>query len=111
MAIEFLSRTFCEKVKAKGMYADGKGLYLQVGEGGRAKSWIFRYAVAGRDRNMGLGSFDTYTLDEARAKAVECRKLRDEGIDPITHRQQQKHERTLAARLKAKANITLRECA
>ena len=35
------------------MYADGGGLYLQVGPTG-AKSWIFRYMLEGRARAMGL---------------------------------------------------------
>jgi hypothetical protein len=49
--------SFVATVKTKGMYFDGGGLYLQVGDGGRAKSWIFRYHVKGRgDRQIGLGS-------------------------------------------------------
>ena len=38
-----------------GMYADGGGLYLQV-TGTGAKSWIYRYMLRGREREMGLGS-------------------------------------------------------
>ena len=46
------------KVKTPGMYADGAGLYLQVsgdGENSLAKSWIFRFTLRGRFREMGLG--------------------------------------------------------
>jgi hypothetical protein len=35
------------------MYAGGNGLYLQVSEGGA--SWIHRYMLGGRAREMGLG--------------------------------------------------------
>jgi hypothetical protein len=47
------------KVKKPGMYADGAGLYLQVtgdGESKVAKSWIYRFTLRGRSREMGLGS-------------------------------------------------------
>lgn len=77
------------RTKDPGRYADGGGLYLQVGAGG-ARSWIFRYAALdGRriDREMGLGPAHTITLAEARGKAADARKLRLEGIDPIAARQ------------------------
>lgn len=38
-----------------GMHADGSGLYLAVKASG-AKSWMFRYQIAGRRREMGLGA-------------------------------------------------------
>jgi integrase len=68
-----------------GMYADGAGLYLQVtGEG--AKSWIFRFSLRGRSREMGLGSISAMSLSDARTKAAQCRRLRQDGIDPIEAR-------------------------
>jgi integrase len=73
-----------------GMYADGGSLYLQVTtskDGLRFnRSWIFRYRVAGRLRDMGLGSVDTLSLSEARERAREQRKQRLDGIDPIEQR-------------------------
>jgi integrase len=75
----------------KGVYADGGGLYLQVGKGG-AKSWLFRYRFGltnpgkPRIREMGLGSCDTFSLAEARQKATDCRKLLYDKIDPIEAR-------------------------
>ncbi len=69
----------------KGMHADGGGLYLHIAELG-ARSWIFRFMLNGRAREMGLGPVHTISLAEARAKATECRKLRLEGIDPIEAR-------------------------
>src|SRR5262249_49031141 len=36
-----------------------------------------------RPRWMGLGPFPLYGLQEARAKALEARRLRHEGVDPI----------------------------
>ena len=73
-----------------GMHADGGGLYLQVtvGAGGRLnKSWLFRYAIDKRERQMGLGSLVQVKLADARQKAAECRRLRLGGIDPIDARE------------------------
>jgi integrase len=73
-----------------GMHADGGGLYLQVTKtvaGQLNKSWLFRYSVGGRDRQMGLGSVTEVKLAEAREKAVECRRQRLDGIDPIEARE------------------------
>src|SRR6266702_3692493 len=93
------------KVKKPGLYADGAGLYLQVtgdGETKVAKSWIFRFTLRGRSREMGLGSLSIFGLAEARAKATECRRLTYEGIDPIEAR---KAARARAA-LDAAASLT-----
>lgn len=78
----------------KGMYPDGNGLYLQVTESGR--SWIFRYALHGRSREMGLGPLHTVSLGEARQRAAHCRKLKLDGIDPIEDRDRQLMEARLA---------------
>jgi Arm DNA-binding domain len=73
------------QAKKRGYYSDGGGLFLQVGATG-SKSWVFRYREAGRLHEMGLGPTHTVTLAEARQKALECRKLRLEGHDPIAER-------------------------
>src|SRR6266498_2569176 len=76
-----------------GMHCDGGGLYLQavLGAGGVVrKSWLFRFAENGRERQMGLGSLDNVSLAQARDKAAECRRLRQEGIDPIEARNSQR---------------------
>jgi len=78
-----------------GMYPDGAGLYAQITEGGA--SWIYRYRVdKQRVREMGLGSLDLYSLKEARALALDARKLRHQGVDPVDHRR--------AVRAQAKLN-------
>jgi integrase len=93
-----------EKAKQPGMYADGGGLYLQVTEGGA--SWIYRYMLAGRAREMGLGPLALFGLSEARAKTLDARRLRHEGIDPIEAR---KAER-VRARLDAAKALTFKQC-
>ena len=98
------------KVKRPGMYADGAGLYLQVtGDGDKrvAKSWIFRYQLRSRAREMGLGSFATFGLAEARIKATECRRLTYDGLDPIDARRAERARIELET---AKA-LTFKACA
>lgn len=78
-----------------GRHADGKGLYLLVKpkrnrktgaiESG-ARSWVLRVQVSGRRRDFGLGSIDLVSLEEARDKARESRKLAKAGLDPALER-------------------------
>src|SRR3954454_3728727 len=74
-----------DKAKRPGMYADGGGLYLRVTESG-AKNWVFRFMLNGRPRWMGLGPLELYGLQEARTKALDARRRRHEGTDPIEAR-------------------------
>lgn len=73
------------KAKKPGRLADGGGLYLSINHDGN-KSWVYRYMLGGRSREMGLGSFNTIGLREARDAARDCRKLCRDGIDPIEQR-------------------------
>jgi integrase len=77
----------CKKAGV-GVHGDGGGLALQIQPGahGVRRTWIFRYMIAGRARTMGLGSYPEITLQRAREKAQESRKLKGEGIDPIEHK-------------------------
>src|SRR6516165_4379708 len=93
------------RAKAPGMYADGGGLYLQVTEGGA--SWILRYMLNKRAREMGLGPLALFGLSEARAKALDARRLRHEGVDPIEARKAARARKRLDA---AKA-MTFQQCA
>jgi integrase len=77
-----------EKVSAKlskrqGFHAVGgvPGLYLRVMAGSR--SWVLRYMIAGRRRDLGIGSYLDLTLAEAREEAREQRKLIIKGVDPL----------------------------
>ncbi len=89
-----------------GYYCDGGGLYLQVSEAG-SKSWIFRFAMNGKERQMGLGPFHTVTLADARIAAADCRKLLLRQIDPIEARDADKTRKAL----QDARSITFAECA
>jgi integrase len=90
----------------RGFHADGGGLYLQVSKFG-TKSWVFRFTLNKRPREMGLGPLHTVSLVDAREEALKCRKLVRESIDPI---EQRKHLRGLIL-AEAVRHMTFSECA
>ena len=80
-------------------FGDGDGLYLQVAPGD-TKSWLFRFTLRGKAREMGLGAAgdppDGVPLAKARILASEARaKLRD-GVDPIGNRQAERETKARA---------------
>ncbi|MDU9002402.1 tyrosine-type recombinase/integrase [Sedimentitalea todarodis] len=72
-----------------GRHGDGRGLFLYVKPSG-ARSWVLRYQVKGRRRDLGLGPYPDVSLAMARDRAAEARRLIAEGEDPITKKQQAK---------------------
>jgi integrase len=72
-----------------GKYPDGANLWLRVGPNG-SKAWFFRYTIAGRTREMGLGPWPLVPLSEARDKATAQRRLVLDGVDPIAARDAKK---------------------
>lgn len=101
-----LSAVGIKHLKEPGYYADGDGLYLQVSPTG-TKSWVFRFMLNKRAREMGLGSFNVFSLAEAREKVRKYRQLLDEGIDPIAYRKAEREKKlTVTAQRR-----TFEECA
>ena len=94
-----------------GRHADGAGLYLVVKPTG-AKSWLFRATIAGKVRDVGLGSAgpgatslaDARTL--ARAKALEVAS----GVVPVSDRRKRTLE-VKAANAATKSGKTFKEVA
>jgi integrase len=108
--VERLSATKVAKETAAGLYADGAGLYLRVGRGG-AKNWAFRYMLAGKAREMGLGGLTKVSLADARKKAGEVRRLLADGVDPIQHKEEIEAKREAAEKLAAARSMSFDECA
>lgn len=76
------------KVKAltePGSYVDGDGLMLVIGATGAAR-WKLRATIAGKRRDVGVGSLKVLSLADARAKAAELRRQIALGLDPIAGR-------------------------
>lgn len=84
------------KLRKPGRYPDGHGLYFQV-LGPANRSWLFRYARAGRERWLGLGPLHTVTLKEARVRAKAARLQLLDGIDPLEVKRAKKATEVLAA--------------
>ncbi|MDO6729586.1 integrase arm-type DNA-binding domain-containing protein [Marinovum sp. 2_MG-2023] len=72
-----------------GRHGDGRGLFLYVKPSG-ARSWVLRYQVHGRRRDLGLGPYPDVSLAMARERASEARRLIALGEDPIAKKQQAK---------------------
>jgi integrase len=74
-----------ERLQEPGRYADGGNLWLQVRSASN-KSWLLRYTINGRAREMGLGPFPDVGLAEAREKARVERVRLSERLDPLEER-------------------------
>jgi integrase len=100
--------TAVEVSKAKGptVLHDGGGLYLRVSASG-AKSWVFRFQLDGKRRDMGLGPFPDISLADARVRASAHRRQRHQGIDPLEAKVAQRQ----AQRVSAAKGRTFREMA
>lgn len=70
------------------MYPVGgvSGLYLSITPNG-ARSWVLRVVIGGKRRKVGLGSFPSVTLAQAREAAREARSQIAAGVDPVAERQ------------------------
>lgn len=72
-----------------GIVPDGDGLYLSISKAGLA-SRSFKYMIAGRQREMGLGPVRDVGLKRARELAQDARQLKREGTDPLEARREKK---------------------
>ncbi len=70
------------------------GLYLVPGGNPGSGKWILRFLspVTGKRREMGLGSYPTTSIRDARTKAFEARTVIDDGNDPVEIRRKQERE-------------------
>lgn len=82
------------------------GLMLQVTPGG-GKSWVLRTQVAGRRRDIGIGSFGDVPLSRARELARELKEDIKKGLDPI----QERKSKRAAVRMSQKKALTFAEAA
>ncbi len=106
MANNKLSVKKVEALTKAGNYGDGGGLWLQISKW-QTKSWVFRFTIDGKRREMGMGSCNDVTLADARVQAETIRRLVRSGIDPIEAR---KAERA-AKRAERLNTVTFSFCA
>jgi integrase len=92
--IDLLSAAKVKNLKAPGDYLDGRGLYLQV-RSESSKSWLLKYSMEKRAREMGLGPAADIPLATARDLRDRHRALLKQGIDPLEHKQAEKSAKAL----------------
>jgi integrase len=94
-----------ENLTKPGTYEDGNGLRLVVSKTGR-KSWVFRYQISGKRREMGLGKYPGRSLENARNDAEDSRRQISAGIDPIDAANAEREAEQAAAIIEAAKKIT-----
>ncbi len=83
-----LTKKLVENLGA-GRHGDGNGLYLVVDPSG-ARRWIVRVVVKGQKNkkgaplrtDFGLGSADIVTINQARERGLEYRRMAKQGLNP-----------------------------
>ncbi|AOR78200.1 tyrosine-type recombinase/integrase [Novosphingobium resinovorum] len=95
-----------------GRHADGGGLHLLVKESG-ARSWVYRFMLNGKSRDVGLGPAGTggISLSHARDARDALRLKVKAGIDPIEERQREANEALAASQAAQVAGMTFRAVA
>jgi integrase len=93
-----------QRLRKRGKYPDGGGLYLILHKGG-SRSWAFRYGRQGGTW-VGLGATHTVSLAEARERAKALRLQLADGIDPRAAKRGDQQ----AAQLVSARTVTFDEC-
>lgn len=95
-----------------GRHADGGGLHLLVKDTG-ARSWVYRFMLKGRSRDIGLGTAGPggISLAAARDLASALRLKVKAGIDPLDERDREAAETLAAAQAAEVAGVTFKTVA
>lgn len=70
---------------------DSDGLFIEVAKSG-SKLWRFQYTHNGKKTMISLGKYPVISLNEARAKRLECQRLLANGINPSDEKKQAKQK-------------------
>ncbi|QGN56135.1 site-specific integrase [Novosphingobium sp. Gsoil 351] len=95
-----------------GRHADGGGLHLLVKPTG-ARSWVYRFMLAGRTRDVGLGAAGpgAMSLADARDEAAALRQKVKAGTDPLAEREREAAQALATAQASKVAGTTFKEVA
>lgn len=76
-----------KRLTVPGFHAVGgvQGLHLRVNEG-EGRSWILRVTIGDKRRDVGLGSYPTVSLAQAKLAAQDAHARIKQGIDPVEER-------------------------
>ena len=76
--------------------SDGGGLQLWIKPNG-SKPWCLAYrGTDGKQKKYSIGPYPTVTLQEARNKREEAKRLLLAGLDPVTHNRTEKANKAIA---------------
>lgn len=76
--------------------SDGEGLHLLVTPAG-GKCWRFKYRWEGKEKQLSIGMYPTFSLADARERRQEAKRLLAEGIDPGAEKKARKAEKKAPA--------------
>lgn len=95
-----------------GRHADGSGLHLLVKESG-ARSWVYRFMLKGKTRDIGLGAAGQggISLADARDSATALRLKVKAGVDPLQERDRKAAEALASAQADQVAGMTFKAVA
>lgn len=83
----------CPPDKKQARFADSGGMYLQVSPAG-SKRWFLKYRVAGKEKQLALGSYPDVSLKSARPARDAAKLQKSEGTDPVQARKLEKLKNT-----------------
>ena len=81
---------------AKYIRSEGNGFTIRVMPSG-VKTWLYAYALDGKRREMNLGSYPDVTLEKARDKFEDAKKMVKNGIDPLAEEEEKAETRRKAS--------------
>ena len=92
-----------------GRHADGGGLHLLVKDSG-ARSWVYRFMLGGKSRDVGLGAAGVGGISLATARdARDALRIKVKaGTDPLQERQRRAADAIAEAQMAKVAGITFR---
>ena len=95
-----------------GRHADGGGLQLLVKPSG-ARSWVYRFMLAGKSRDVGLGAAGpgAMSLADARDEAAALRLKVKAGTDPLAERERVAAQALATAQASKVAGTTFKDVA
>ena len=76
------------KKAGDGRLSDGEGLSLE--KKGSSGKWIWRYSFSKKRREMGLGTWPTVSLADARKERDKWKVVLSQGKDPVSERKSAK---------------------
>lgn len=74
---------------------EGNGFSIRVMPSG-TKTWLYAYAIDGRRREMLLGNYPEVSLETARKKFEDARRMMKNGVDPMAAQEEARQARRKA---------------